>query len=518
MQKTTICRQRIAPSRVLGLNNIMLTDYQRYRIYEILPGLSVWTTLILAIFLAFVKPLWMIYFIIVFDVYWVLRVINFSFYLIVAWRRLKRSFKTDWHKRMLTTKHWQDKRHVVFLTVYNETWDVVSSAIESVSEAAYDASKFTIVIAGEERNGAHCQEIYNLIKENFSDAFDSVRFTMHPANCHDEIAGKGSNLHYSEKETKKYIDEQGWDYDKVIVTVFDIDTVCHKHYFSCLTYLYETHPNPTRSSFQPIALYNNNMWESHAPLRIMAFGTTFWIMTSLARQDSLVTFSSHSMSFTALVDAGFHDKRIVSEDSRIFYQSFLAYDGDYEVTPLYLPVSMDTVRDDKFWNSVKNLYKQQRRWAWGVEHVPYLLWEFRKKGNAIPLWKRAKWIFLEWEGKWSWALAALIITILGRLPLLESIAGEDVRQTALFFNAPHILEILMTMAMVGLVLSATFSIPLLPKRPESHPRHKYIFMVLQWLLMPIVMIFVSAIPALDAITHLMFGKYLGFNISQKKRA
>jgi hypothetical protein len=42
-------------------------------------------------------------------------------------------------------------------------------------------------------------------------------------------------------------------------------------------------------------------------------------------------------------------------------------------------------------------------------------------------------------------------------------------------------------------------------------------MLLQWLLLPISLIFVSAIPAIDAVTHLMFGKYLGFNVSQKRR-
>jgi len=173
------------------------------------------------------------------------------------------------------------------------------------------------------------------------------------------------------------------------------------------------------------------------------------------------------------------------------------------------------VRDDSFWQSIKNLYKQQRRWAWGVEHVPYLLWEFRKKGKLIPWWKKYKWIFLEWEGKWSWSLVALIITVIGRLPLW--VAGDEVRQTALYFNAPHMLEVLMTISMIGLLISATFSFPLLPKRPDTEPIHKYITMVFQWLLLPISLIFISALPAIDAVTHLMFGKYLGFNVSQKKR-
>lgn len=494
----------------------MLTDYQRYRVYEILPGLSIWITLIGCLVLSFVKPLWMIYAIILFDIYWVLKVLNFSFYLIVAWIRFSHARKTDWLDKLKhETTEWQTKHHVVFMTLYNEEWEVVESAVQSVCDAAYDASKFTIVVAGEERKKAHYQDILSRIENAFGDCFQDVVGVCHPADLPDEIPGKGSNLHFAEQRMQEYIDARGWNYDDVIATVFDIDTVCDKQYFSYLTYLYCTHPNPTRSSYQPIAVYNNNMWESQSMLRIMAFGTTFWTLTSLARQDALVTFSSHSMSFRAIVDAGFHEKKIVSEDSRIFYQAFLAYNGEYEVTPMYVPVSMDTVRDDSWWQSMKNLYRQQRRWAWGVEHVPYLISEFKKKGNKIPLWKKLKWVFIEWEGKWSWCLVALLITVLGRLPLW--VAPEAVRQSALFFNAPYLLQILMTIAMLGMILSAILSLPLLPRRPESHPKHMYIVMVLQWLLLPISLIFLSAIPAIDAVTHMMFGKYLGFNVSQKKR-
>ncbi len=181
---------------------------------------------------------------------------------------------------------------------------------------------------------------------------------------------------------------------------------------------------------------------------------------------------------------------------------------------MYIPVSMDTVRDDSWWKSIINLYKQKRRWAWGTEHIPYLLWEFGKN-KVIPFGTKLKWIFFQWEGKWSWAVVAILITILGRFPIW--FAPEWVRQSALYFNAPHMLQILMRVALIGLFLSATLSFLLLPKRPKSYPRHAYLFMLLQWLLLPITLIFVGALPAIDSITHLMFGKYLGFNVSQKKR-
>lgn len=493
---------------------MILSDYQRYRFYEMLPGLSIWLTIFLIFFLSFTAPIAVVYFIIVFDVYWVLKVFNFSFYLIVAWRRLYVSQRINWFEKLKTLRNVDDKIHVIFVTLSNEEWDVIKPAIDSVKNSVYDKNKFILVVAGEERKKDHVTAISKRVKTEFADAFADIVCIMHPANLADEIVGKGSNMNYAEHVMQKYIDNKKWKYENVIVSVFDIDTVCHKSYFSYLTYLYCTHPDPTKSSFQPVALYNNNMWESPSILRVMAFGTTFWLMTSLAKQDYLVTFSSHSMSFKALVDAGFHDKRIVSEDSRIFYQCLLAYNGNYSVTPMYIPVSMHTVGDESWWKSIKNLYKQQRRWAWGVEHVPFLLWEFGKKGKLIPFWTKAKWIWAEWEGKWSWSIVALMITLLPRLPLW--IAPESLRQSALYFNTPHLLKYLVTGAMGGLLLSALLSFPLLPKLPKSHPVHSYITMVLQWVLVPFSLIVVSSVPAIDAVTHLMFGKYLGFNVSQKK--
>ena len=98
----------------------MLSDYQKYRLYEILPAASIWLTLILAVGLSFWRPLWMIYFIIVFDVYWVLRVIYFSFYTILSWVRFHRALKTDWLAKLKNDfPNWQEKKNAIFLPLFN---------------------------------------------------------------------------------------------------------------------------------------------------------------------------------------------------------------------------------------------------------------------------------------------------------------------------------------------------------------------------------------------------------------
>lgn len=493
-----------------------MNDYTRYRMYEMLPGFLTWGVLFLGVILSFLAPLWVVYFMIVFSVYWVARVMYFSIFLIHGWFQYKKAEKVNWRGSVEKILGWDQIYHLVFLPMYNEDVQVVRDTLENLRKSEYPLDKMIIVLAGEERKGEHFDSVVAAVKEEYKDVFYKFWTTKHPAGLPGEIDGKGSNLHFAGKEVQKRIDELGIPYDRIIVSSFDVDTISHPQYFAYVAHEYLNHPDPTHTAFQPLALYNNNMWESPAVLRIMSFGTTFWLMFALGRPDTITTFSSHSFSFKALVDVGFWQKDIVSEDSRIFLQGFVHYGGKYRVHPLYIPVSMDTVRDDSWAKSIKNIYKQQRRWAWGVEHVPYLLWEFRKNKHRIPWQLRWRQMWYQLEGKFSWATTALIILIFGRLPLW--VAGESVEKAALFQNTPHILEWLMGIAMVGIVVSMTLSLTLLPPPPKHVKNHTLLMMIAQWILLPVSLILVSAIPAIDAQTHLMRGKYLGFNVSQKKRA
>ena len=128
-----------------------------------------------------------------------------------------------------------------------------------------------------------------------------------------------------------------------------------------------------RAIYQPIPLFTNNIYEAPALARVVAFSTTFWQMMQQSRPERLTSFSSQSIPFQALVDIGFWQKDIVSEDSRIFWQGYLRYHGDFRVEPLFYPVSMDANVAPTFWGTMKNIYKQQRRWGWGCENIPYML-------------------------------------------------------------------------------------------------------------------------------------------------
>lgn len=486
-----------------------------YRLFEILPGLLLWSTFILAIILSFVAPQLVIYFIILFSLYWLFRVIYFVFYVTLAWRNYRRDIKINWQFYLKSLPKSEKIYHLIFLPTYKEPLEVLRTTFEALKDSFYDKQKMIVVLAGEERDQDRFEENAKAIEKEFGHLFYRLLITLHPDNIAGEMKGKGANAHYAGHQAKRLIDQMGISYQDIIVSYFDIDTVVHPQYFACLSYKYLTHPNPTKTSFQPVVLYSNNIWDAPAVTRVAAFGTTFWLMSELVRPDRLFTFSSHSMSFKALVDVNFWQKDIVTDDSRIFLQCFVHYHGDYSVTPMFVPVSMDTVMAKKYYQSLINLYKQQRRWAWGIEHFPYMVWNFFCRPNQIPISKKIKYLFNLSEGMYSWAATPILLLFLGRLPLWAAPPGF--KSSLLAFNAPVILQWLMSLAMVGILFSALVSLMLLPPTPTSRKSRGKMWMVLQWLLLPFTLIIFGSIPAADAQTRLMLGRYLGFWVTEKSR-
>ncbi len=496
-------------------------NYYFYRFLEIVPGLAVWLTFAIVIFISIWQPLTGIYIIIAFDIYWILRILYLLIFLLISWSQYRQAAKTDWWQ-YLKDKHqtWSGYYHLIFLPTAGESYEIVDITFDNFRKSNYDLSKLVIILAGEEKFKDEFLSISNKIKEKYSKYFKDILITVHPSGLPDEIPGKGSNLYHAGHETKKYVDNWGIDYKKLIVSAFDIDTITHPDYFAYLTHKFISHPNPYRASFQPMAFYHNNVWESDMITRVVANSTTFWLLTDLARPDRLFTFSSHSMSWQAIVDVGFWQNNIVTEDSRIFLQCLIHYNGDYQVAPMHIPVSMNTVYVGNLWRSLKNQYKQMRRWAWGVEHFPYMVWRF-KKNKQIPFKKKIVYIWNQTEGVYSWATAPIIILIMGQLPLW--MAEKNTATTVLTQNAPLLLENLMRFGMIGLFIVALMSVIILPPIPKKMKTKfwskivRYLLMFLQWIIFPITMIIFGSIPAVDAQTRLMLGKYMGFLVTEKKK-
>lgn len=488
----------------------------RIRLWEILPGALIWTVFCTAITLSFLRPLWMMYFIILFDLYWLFRVFYFTPFILLSWHRFRRALQRNWQADVEALPGYEEIHHVVFLPFSRESAEVVEETLLSLTKITSPTKRIVIVLAGEARFSSIVEEVRTRVVPQFEGVFQRIFVSEHPQGLPDEIPGKGSNLNYAGHQVLPELRAMGLDPMRTIVSSFDIDTIVHPQYFSALTHAYLTIEEPTRSSYQPVALYNNNLWESPALVRVAMFGTTFWLMQELARPEGMMTFSSHSMSLQMLIDVDFWQKDIVSEDSRIFLQGLAKYHGHYRVTPIYLPTSMDTVMTGQYWKALPALYKQLRRWAWGMENFPYMM-ETIARDPEFPWRGKVVWIFKQIEGGVMWALAPMLIFILGFLPFWA--APEAFHSSALFQNAPFTLQWMMRLSMIGLFISAGLSLTLLPPPPRHRSKPvAYLIMIAQWALLPLTFSVFGAFPATDAMTRLMLGgrARLGFNVSPKR--
>lgn len=488
-----------------------------YRLFEIFPGFLSWGSLFLFIFLSWKKPFWVAIFAISFVFYWFLRTIYFAFHLRSGYKKMKEHEKIDWLEKLKKeySKKWQEIYHLILLPTYKESLEIIRQSLKNILETDFPKNKIIVVLSFEERAGKEAEERSQQIEKEFGDKFFRFLITWHPANLPGEIPGHGSNDAWAARKAKELIiDPLKIPYQNIIVSSFDIDTCVFPKYFSCLTYHYLKAENSIQSSFQPIPLYINNIYEAPAISRIFAFSSTFWHTMNQERPEKLITFSSHSMSFKALVDVDFKQTNVISDDSRIFWQCFFKYNGDYKVVPLYYPVSMDANCAKSFWRTLLNIYKQQRRWAYGVGEIPYFLYGFLKN-KKIPLKKKISLGYELIEGHWSWATAPILIFVLGWLPLI--LGGEQFSSTLIAYNLPKITSRILTISMIGLIFSAYFSLLLLPPRPPEYGRFKFLIFALSWILVPITMIFFTSFPALDAQTRWMLGKYMGFWATEKIR-
>jgi hypothetical protein len=526
------------------------------RFWEVLPGLQFWVVFLGALTLSFYKPVWAAFFIVVFDLYWVLKALNVSLHLIASYlrfqvfvtinwldfverledlpsfiaflhtkiptaaKRLERTYYQDEIERLTklgsggtASKKYKDYYHLIILPYVDESFEVLNSSLAALSAVQYPKDRMIVLLASEERAGAAAQVVAKQARERYEKEFYKLFVTVHPDGLTGEIKGKSANAAFAVQTTVPELEKLGIAIDNVIVSNFDSDTIVHPQYFARVMYEFLTSEKPYRRSYQPIAIYNNNIWDSPAFIRVVSVSNSFWQFTESSRPDRLRTFSSHSMTLRALVEVGYWKKDLINEDGYIFWQCYLHYEGDYQVVPLFIPISLDTCLADTFWQTLKNQYKQKKRWAYNVEYYPHLVPRLLK--SRAPWWDKYYKLFQYVEGNFNWATASVLISSLGWAPLL--FGGQAFTESVIAFNLPQATRALMTIATGFLIFSVYINLILLPPRPKKYGPWRSIMMYLQWFLVPITSVIFGSLPAIEAQTRLMFGWYMEFWVTPKSR-
>jgi len=515
----------------------------KYRLLEILPLTLTLLILLLPVILGKISPRLAAYFLVAYLLLWFIRAVGLDIRSLQGWRTMKQHMGLPWQKMLVdlenlqptlkTAPAWHARNiqrvarniphtrikptevyHAVMIAFWNESRDVLEPTVESVLATAFDHKKIILILAYEQRGGQEIQETAEYLIKKYGHNFYHAEAVMHPWPMTGEVIGKGGNVTYAGRRLQEYLEEEKIDPLNVLVTTLDSDNRPDKQYFGALTYTYCSTEEPKYASYQPVTMYLNNIWDAPAPMRVIATGNSFWNVVLSLRQHLLRNFSAHAQPMAALIDTDFWSVRTIVEDGHQYWRTWFRYDSKYDVYPIFVPIYQDAVLTDNYRRTLKMQFVQVRRWAWGASDIAYFANQAFFKPNNIPLHKRISKFLRLMEGHLSWSTAPLIL-LLAAYPLFFFHTSSAPPIGFLANELPQTASGLQRIAMVGIIISLFLSMRSLPPKPERYKRHRTIWMVIQWVYLPITSIIYSSFAAIYAQYRLATGRYLGFIVTEK---
>ena len=524
----------------------------KYRFFEMLPAILSYSILLCPVVLSFFSPLWASVFIIGYIILWFVKAVGIAFRTIQGYGFMERAKKVDWQSRLADlenpgqalerlqkqsaerSQQWGLSRHkshlekllsgaqgylkpgdvynAVIISIYNET-EVIADTVKALMDSQYDTERLILIIGYEERGPVETHKVVRELVRQCRSRCRYVAAVMHPKDIPGEVVGKGGNITYAGHHLTRYLKEAQINPTNVIVTTLDCDNRPHPAYLASLTYEYCVEPERDHRSFQPVSLYINNIWDAPAPMRVLATGNSFWTIINAMRPHMLRNFSSHAQGASSLIKTDLWSTRTIVEDGHQYWRSYFAFDGNYEVLPIYVPIYQDAVLASTYMKTVKAQFVQLRRWAYGASDVAYVADKGFRKGRTVPLWGLIGRFLRLLENHTSWAAAAPLVTFGAWAPLF---INSEANRSIVAHELPQIASQLQRVAMIGIFIVVFLAFKILPPRPQRYKRHRNVLMLLQWLMMPVITICYGSVAAFNAQTRLLIGKYLDkFDVTVK---
>ncbi len=545
-------------------------DPDRYlwlgRLLEMVPGTISWAILILPIWLSFSYPWLVAYFVLSFNFYWLCRALWFSGSVVVAYRRMRRTLEFDWSRRVdaladpvariaelqaaLATErpraalgvvapafadHGAARRareevaelerileqaespppadeiiHLALIPTYTEPFEKLQATVKALAEAEWPKErKICAIITRETDEGGIANVV--ALRAEFGDAFSEFIHILDPLEP-GIVIGKSSAMAWGGRYLYRLlVRERGMDPHRILVTDLDSDFRVHPQYFAYLTWTHLKDPNRETQLYQPIPYLHNNLWQAPVFQRLFAAVLTQLQMWRSVLPEKLVSFSSYSTTLHLVHDVGYWATDAIPEDSRFYWKSYFRYGDRFRAVPLFIPIYGDAVRARTYWRTMAEQYIQVRRWAWGVTDIPYVI-QNAITHTEIPFSSRF-WRVLNLFGEHiNWAIAPFVITFGATIPLL---ANPAFAESTLGQNLPFFASVMLTAALVSLLTLVVVTEMIVPPRPAEWGLRDRTISIIQWIALPLVGILFSTLPALDAQTRLLTGRYLEYRVTEK---
>lgn len=474
----------------------------------LVPFLS-WMIILLPVWLSPFHPAIVAYFIIAFDLYFLVKSLTTAYYASLSYALINSFQDFEFDKTLQTLPATSEIQHFVIIPNYKEPLYKINETIKALSKSDYPYRTIHLVLAFEKRE-KEAFEKSQKITDQWENMFKDIISVYHILGEH-EVPGKASNQTYAARVVEKYCAEKGYDLKKTIITICDADSLLPKNYLSYMTYEFMQDPNRDYHFYwAPVLLYNN-FWQLPFFVRMQATLSSILRLAFLSQKKNLIHISTYSTNLWMLKEIDYWDVDIIPEDWHIYYQAFFKFGKKVETKPIYTIINGDAVYSGNMMKTFVSRYEQEKRWAWGVTDISYF-WNNMFTSEHIKWSIKAKKFFYLFETHLLWPTSFFILTISGWIP---PIVNRTFNRTVLGFILPQLTGFILTLATAMLILYIYLDFKLRHKlNQKTKLRHLPLFFV-QWYLLPVVSFILSSLPALDAHTRLLFGKKIQYKVTEK---
>ncbi|TMD87901.1 MAG: glycosyltransferase family 2 protein [Chloroflexi bacterium] len=488
------------------------------RLFEAAPGLITWILLLAPAWVPIIFP-WPGAFVVagvvlLFDIYWLLRSVTVVTGVYNTLSRMIRDMRKDWlglcnQDQVEGLRDPLQYIHLCVIPTYTEPYHVLEQTVQAIVDSNYPADKKMVGIITRETDKAGWVNVARL-KEKFGDqlrGFYHIKDPLEPGI----VIGKSAAMNWGGRWMFRVLTEEGYDLSQILLTDLDSDYRVHRQYFAWISWHHAREQLRDFLIWQPVPLFHNNIWQVPMAVRVMSAATSQWQMFLHSRPHRLVAFSSYTCSLEFVHRVGYWDKDVIPEDSRFYWKAFFTFGERFSVKSVYLPLYGDSPMSRDYASTHVSQYNQIKRWAWGITDVPYVLARLFKHPE-IPFFLRIRRFLNLFLNHLNWIFLPLLLIFGASVPIWVSqdFALTDLGQTLWSWSG-----LLLTITLSTTIFFVMIELALLPPKPAEWPAWKKVFVHVQYIAYPIVGLVLSVLPALEAHTRLLLGRYLEYKITEK---
>jgi hypothetical protein len=169
-----------------------------------------------------------------------------------------------------------------------------------------------------------------------------------------------------------------------------------------------------------------------------------------------------------------------------------------------LALWLDIPHEGSFRSAAGGLYRNRKRWAWGIENFPVIMRGFLS-APGIPLLRKVRHGCRLLLTHVAWATWSPLILVIGWLPALFSTLRFPASN--LPYYAVRVQALAFGLALAALCVAAGLSLFHLDLRGLKNPVRRIAGYLLSWLLLPVFAILHGSLPALDVQTRMLRGRH-----------